>query len=731
MKHLFAILVVLIPACRFSLACGPFDRLCTPDQYYTFRLCGADMTGNDLRDSRTGRENSQMDNCRSWAKLTSTDIPLEDIQDVVYHWEYDKLEELHAHAMTGKGENNNAFANWLIQKKDTEITSFLLLAKRCEKVRAKQCSGWYYPVQGDEENTLLMEIVEKAKAYKGKRLLDRYTLQMMRALTSLRQYNECLNVWLGHKVFFHGDVIQEMAQNYAAGAYFHIGQKEKAKRIFMKSGDINSYIFCLNKEGKTYNSYDILSLLYQRNPNDKRLLRLIQYLIHYKVEGFRYGCYSKKLYDFTLNVLNEGKSKNLAPWYYTASFLADKLCDTVQALEYIRQAKSLPAGQDLRDAICVFDIYLQAKSVEKYDADFENYLYNELSWLDQKLVMNLDSDTKEWIINSGIKNHICGYSLYYWDDMMRKIVISQVVPKCIASGYQTRALQLLNMADNRLLNFVGKHLYSIDDTIVDWGNSPRICYSWFKRNYYRADDDARNDYDYSNDFFINLDSLGVEHIERLAVRMQKPLCAFDRFLNERSYTNMEYLYEIIGTQLLAAMRYKEAIHYLSQVSDEFMQTTNVYPYLQKERQEDKLDFAKKMAALEQHIRKSKNPDDRAEHMLTFARELQNSIGPHWYLTRYYSGHWVCYPFYSQYQTDLYDHAIKKFEYLKHKAFETFTDAERAAKACYDWSLYKTAATKYPQTETAVYIRGNCDVLADYQDAPNKNLYKNFKNFDGW
>lgn len=162
MKHLFAILVVLIPACRFSLACGPFDRLCTPDQYYTFRLCGADMTGNDLRDSRTGRENSQMDNCRSWAKLTSTDIPLEDIQDVVYHWEYDKLEELHAHAMTGKGENNNAFANWLIQKKDTEITSFLLLAKRCEKVRAKQCSGWYYPVQGDEENTLLMEIVEKA-----------------------------------------------------------------------------------------------------------------------------------------------------------------------------------------------------------------------------------------------------------------------------------------------------------------------------------------------------------------------------------------------------------------------------------------------------------------------------------------------------------------------------------------------------------------------------------------
>lgn len=83
--------------------------------------------------------------------------------------------------------------------------------------------------------------------------------------------------------------------------------------------------------------------------------------------------------------MDEGKAKNLAVWYYTASFLSDKLRDTVQALEYIRQARELPAGQDLKDAIRVFDIYLKAKSAVKYDADFENYLYNELSWLDQRL----------------------------------------------------------------------------------------------------------------------------------------------------------------------------------------------------------------------------------------------------------------------------------------------------------------------------------------------------------
>ena len=104
--------------------------------------------------------------------------------------------------------------------------------------------------------------------------------------------------------------------------------------------------------------------------------------------------------------------------------------------------------------------------------------------------------------------------------------------------------------------------------------------------------------------------------------MQNPLCDFDRFLNERSYVNMEYFYEIIGTQLLAAMRYKEAIHYLSQVSDEFMQTTNVYPYYKPEPKDYKLNFAKKMYALEQKIKTLKNPNDRAECMLTYAKEFK-------------------------------------------------------------------------------------------------------------
>ena len=67
-----------------------------------------------------------------------------------------------------------------------------------------------------------------------------------------RQYNECLSIWLSRKNSFHRDVIEEMAKNYAAGACYHIGEIAKAKKMFIETGDIISYVFCINKEGDVY-----------------------------------------------------------------------------------------------------------------------------------------------------------------------------------------------------------------------------------------------------------------------------------------------------------------------------------------------------------------------------------------------------------------------------------------------------------------------------------------------
>ena len=185
------------------------------------------------------------------------------------------------------------------------------------------------------------------------------------------------------------------------------------------------------------------------------------------------------------------------------------------------------------------------------------------------------------------------------------------------------------------------------------------------------------------------------------------------------------------------MKYKEAIQYITLIPDNFIQTRNIYKtieydafssgYIKNQNGKSyKLDFAKKMYALEKSIKDAINPNDKAELMLEYARGLQNSISHCWRLTSYYDGEWICYPFHSMYQIHLRDNIAKRSYRIIGNAFKLFTDAERAANALYKWNMYKTAVRKYPKTKIAQYIRGHCDELIDYKPiqkySPSTLLY---------
>ena len=102
------------------------------------------------------------------------------------------------------------------------------------------------------------------------------------------------------------------------------------------------------------------------------------------------------------------------------------------------------------------------------------------------------------------------------------------------------------------------------------------------------------------------------------------------FLYKYSYNDINYIYDIIGTQLIAEMKYKEAIQYITLIPDNFIQTRNIYKtieydafssgYIKNQNGKSyKLDFAKKMYALEKSIKDAINPNDKAELMLEYAR----------------------------------------------------------------------------------------------------------------
>lgn len=688
MKHFFCILLFSLLLVPSAFACGPFDRNYLAKDYYMFRLFGDNMEGNYPQSTLKAQ---YRENCEEWAKITSRTILLSDIEQVVYRWSSEKLDSLRTHGVYA----NNSFAQWLIDHHDNEVIDFLLLAKRSELIRSQQNSLWYYPMDGDKEITTLEEIAKISLAYTGKRLKDRYLLQAIRALFANQRYKDCITLWEKHENYFQTEIIKKLVVNYIYGAYEHI---DKTKiPLLPKIQEMKEW-----------------QLLYD-----------IQKKIH-EIESLNWRWENKtfdNVYKEVMQIIRQNKFNNKAQWYYIQAFLADKLEKREEAMYSILKAKTYARDIETKDVIHVLELYLRTKYTNEYNSDFENYLYGELLWLDNKITNELTPEIKERIKENGAWNHICGYSQYYWNDMLRKIIIGNVVPLCIKSNYKTRALQYLNMADNGIFN-------KTQQVTVDYFDSNWILHnktlSWDE---YRNNSEYGNKYDYRNDYFINLDSLGVKYIKRLAYRIDNPISPLDSFLNKNSYIDQQYLYDIIGTQLIALRKYKEATSYLSHVSEEFQLSRNVVDYFNRDpftldkrlNQSDpsyKLHFAQKMSQLEYNMQNATDPNVRAESMLRYALGMQNSVGENcWVLTSYYRGCWESYPFHSQYLYKLVNEIVAESEKLKQIAFTLFADDERAAKAYQIWCMWKTTVTKYPNTETTKQIRGQCDNLTDYQLSP--------------
>ena len=689
MKHFFCILLFSLLLVPSAFACGPFDRGWLAEEYYMFRLFGDNIEGNYPQSSLKAQ---YLENCKEWAKITSRTIPLDDIEQVVYKWSIEKLESLRTHGVYA----NNAFAKWLIDHHDNEVIDFLLLAKRNELVRFEKNSLWYYPVNGDEEATALQEILQMSSSYTGTRLKDRYLLQSIRALFACFQFEECINLWKKHENDFRTKIIKKLAADYIYGACERAG-----------------------------NTRILLELPLIKEMKERNLLYELQRSLHYKDNSTDKICFDED-YKKVLQVLQLKDIKYKAQWHYARAFLADKLGKREEAISSIHKTKTYATDTETKSVVRILEMYLRTKYAEVYDFKLENYLYGELLWLDNKIISELTPEIKERIKKNGTWNHICGYSQYYWNDMLRKIIIGNVVPLCIKSNYKTRALQYLNMADNGIFNKVPQIEVDYFKSDSDWIWKQRLL-TWDE---YRNSSDCCNDYDYRNDYFINLDSIGVKYVKRLAHRINNPISPLDSFLNKNSYTDQQYLYDIIGTQLIASRKYKEAASYLSHVSEEFQLSRNVVDYFNRDpftlnkrlNQSDpfyKLHFAQKMSQLEYTMQNATNPNVRAESMLCFTLGMQNSVGENcWVLTSYYRGCWESYPFHSQYQYKLVNEIIAESEKLKQIAFTLFTDDERAAKAYQAWCMWKTTVTKYSNTEIAKQIHGQCDNLTDYQLSPN-------------
>ncbi len=207
-----------------------------------------------------------------------------------------------------------------------------------------------------------------------------------------------------------------------------------------------------------------------------------------------------------------------------------------------------------------------------------------------------------------------------------------------------------------------------------------------------------------------------------------------------------YLYELVGTLYLREQKYDKAVEWLSKVSTDYQNRTNLakngyfgldpFRYQSKEQfisksTDYKLRFGKEMARLEKVMKSSSNPNVRAEAKIRFAIGLRNSFGRCWYLTRYkqnsldvpsegYGGELYYSDSRETFKSDMFaQEAYRKADTLTNVALKEFTDSERAAKAHLEMMNFATIMKCYPGTRAAAFIRGRCDTYRDYA------LYKRY------
>ena len=717
-----SLLAALWPAIPVLGCWGPWYL---PKGYYMYRV--VDNTENESAVFSQFNLNAVC-NCREWQRYSSSDIPLTDIYQVVYKMSLEEFEAFHNESWGYGG--NNAFLKWLSHGRWDEM-NFLLFAKITEDVRGRQNSRWYYPSMRTGAKMSLEEIVDQALNYRGP-LRDRYLLQAVRAMFSLRRYTDCIALWDKEASLLPKEcIIRQLILPYIAGAEYRMKNYDKAVSYFYEAGDFVSMIACsdVNPPASTV---EAIERIHQQEPNCSHFPEMLQRLVHTaEPDGeFFYNGWGehlekdlvkdehRRLARLAVRIAQEGKTDNPAMWYYTAAFIEDLDGHPVEASKLLAKAEQSHGTEFIKESVKVMRIYLDAKLMP-YNQGYENLLFKQLQWLDQKIADNITPKVRER--TSEYYDLACNMSYYYWNDMMRRIILAEVCPRMIVSGKTIRALQLANMADNRLLGLVDCKTYHKKTHVkgrVEWVETTSSM-SEFRR------DKNRRSPDYSNYFFEMIDSVGIDKVIAYRNRIERPVDTFDRFLNGRGYVDMEYINDIVGTQCLRTMRYGDAVTYLGHIGRSFEGHLNTEIYWDpfsyerrdiKDKSDFKYRFAREMCMLEQEMNKTTDPDRKAEAMIRYATGMRNSFDRCWPLTQYYRG--TSYFGQVQEKRDWENEpeairAKKRSTELFKTACALFTNRELAAETLYEFNQYRTVAEKYPETEIGQYVCGHCDNLYDY------------------
>lgn len=664
-----------------------------------------------LDNFKSVNKNIKETNCRHWQSLTHRDIPIEDIEYVVYTMPLAEYEAFYAMAVYYE---DNAFAQW-IKRNDPEIMDFLLLAKRNEHMRFQYSSKWYYPTMKVGGPVSLEEIVEQSLGSQSVRLRDRYLLQAVRALTTLKRYDECLELWDREISLLPKDnFMRRLCYEYIAGAYYHTGDVERAMLMFASYGDTGSMYYIAKQQDMDLTTVDIIRYSYLSGAPLSKFSRDIRKMI-VDAETFPvvYEFGDKPVVtdeilairDLAIEAGGNPNCADRAQWLYIAAYIYMQQGNYTQAKALLSKAEKAPASDYMKESIKVLSIYLDALTAT-YNAAYEERLFEQIRWFEERVRLDFNSDDYDYCMWHD-------FSENYWYSSMARILSYTVAPRYLEMGNPARALQLMNFADYLPYKYVTSIDYYVDNDYGYWWTSSNI-------EEYRRERGTFNRIDYSTWFFNTINKQTPDAAIAYVERALNPISEFDSYLNDVGYTSPDFLYDIVGTLCLRHMRYQEAERYFSLVSLDYQYMLNVMlkrdPFDALCPEGDRIldfryRFATTMASLERGIEATTDKNRRAQLLLKYGIGMGNSVTTCWPLTYYGSScndDWRG----DSVALALHNRAIISIN----EALSAFTDDELKAEALYTLGRHYTVVSSYGYTKKAEFVRRHCDNFYDYKPA---------------
>ena len=664
---------------------------------------------------------------------------------------------LHGMTVTSSANHNpmtaNRFCRHLVQTSDTDAVRLLCWSKTYSNIRNAQRSPWYYNSGiNTDEHRLLRELYNKVLRYKpAKRYADRYTFLALKCAWALGEDSTAVALWRASALNRKGNLFCNEARDYAARSLTRMGRQAEADALYFQNGDYRQLL------PSGFPLHTRLRLMLQVCPNSRDIAPLLQdYLTELDIEhAATYQWKTEEDYFQTDSMLAVARTaignprvRNKAMWLYAAACILDFNGKPREALAMLDGAKTGDAF--LRKSVRILTFYLRSRT-EYPSSDFVNYALGEVKWLDGELQREwnqLPDSTRDKITHVLNWRWVGELINLYAYSALRRILLEDSVGlawQLSRYGYGVKALQLANLADNRIV------MLTDNAYIQHVRRSPEGIYSvWYKRSDGHYHDTwltslsdtatldghdfnfcqyAENWNDYSNGLFCLADRLDAATLAEYLQRLVRPANANDRWFNERSYTNLDYWRDIVGTHYLRERNYRAAALHLKYISPSYQRLMNVRCSLNPfgidrttpshDSTRYKYHFAQRMDSLQRVMLREADPDRRGLAMLEYSIGLENSFGMCWWLTSYDKG-WIGPDLTDIDQTEYAAKARTVVLLLRRKAQQILQTDEARARYHLRLGQYSTVRRRYAATATARHLALVCDNQGLYRDYPQFN-----------